>query len=365
MISSADVPVPLHLLRCHLCDETFLNSVSFVLHYAEHLAPGKCSICNQQLVVIQHELYHLQLTVACGKEKQQLAQSHYKPRIESAFETIPSNRRIRKAAGKQWRPTKGEKRNIASTNENVSTDAVSVDTTSMPTDELSAFDPTECMEIKIEADAEYSVTAHTAIEHDDPVILPAAPATKKGCYTPRPRPRAKPQRRDPRTYQCYICKRFINHLPNLKRHVANHYDRSLTCEQCGITCANWANMVHHKKTHSESKQYMCSYCGRGFHHRFNMMEHTFIHTRERRYKCDICGKMFGRRSGVDAHRLIHTGEKPHKCSIDGCDRAYMYSIDLKRHLFGAHGIYTKKHECTVCGRIFPENKLLVAHMKVH
>lgn len=83
------------------------------------------------------------------------------------------------------------------------------------------------------------------------------------------------------------------------------------------------------------------------------------------YKCPSCDKMFGRRSGLDAHQLIHTGEKPNKCTIAGCDRAYMYSIDLKRHLFGAHGIYTKKHECKVCAKIFPENKLLVAHMKVH
>lgn len=93
--------------------------------------------------------------------------------------------------------------------------------------------------------------------------------------------------------------------------------------------------------------------------------HIDCHNDVKSYKCEVCGKMFRGPGNLRLHRRVHTGEKPYKCAIEGCEKTYMYEIDLKRHKFSAHGIWTKKHPCQVCGKVYPENKLLKKHLLSH
>lgn len=92
---------------------------------------------------------------------------------------------------------------------------------------------------------------------------------------------------------------------------------------------------------------------------------TSVHTGATPYKCTVCDKRFTRHNILKAHQLVHTKEKPCICNIDKCGRAYAYEIDLKRHKFSAHGIYSKKHICTLCEKVFPEKKLLRKHLESH
>lgn len=89
-----------------------------------------------------------------------------------------------------------------------------------------------------------------------------------------------------------------------------------------------------------------------------------IHTGDRPYTCSYCDKKFAKDSSWRRHLLIHTGVKPYVCPIEGCTQAYRDSIDLKRHKFSAHNIYTKKHVCSICSKIFSERKLLTKHLLV-
>lgn len=76
-------------------------------------------------------------------------------------------------------------------------------------------------------------------------------------------------------------------------------------------------------------------------------------------------KLFDTNLFMTAHTRVHTGAKPFKCNIDHCDRAYMFEIDLKRHKYSIHGIFTKKHICPICSKVYPENKLLKKHLESH
>lgn len=169
---------------------------------------------------------------------------------------------------------------------------------------------------------------------------------------------------------CDICDKTLGNFSSLRNHILNMHCVSekterVSCSECGQTFSTPGNLNSHKKIHLKCKAYVCTYCGRGFNQLHNLKEHTNRHTGDRPYKCERCGKAFGRKTNLTAHTRVHTGEKPFKCNIESCDRAYMFGIDLKRHKYSVHGIFTKKHTCQICNKVYPENKLLKKHLESH
>ena len=84
----------------------------------------------------------------------------------------------------------------------------------------------------------------------------------------------------------------------------------------------------------------------------------------RKFKCDECGKAFKRRFTLQEHMKIHTGEKPYACNEPGCTSRFSTSGNLSRHK-KVH--MNNRHRCTFpdCNRIFPNNALLVKHIRTH
>lgn len=168
---------------------------------------------------------------------------------------------------------------------------------------------------------------------------------------------------------CDICKKVLRTIATLRNHMKNIHTNSknerVTCSECGQTFSSLGNLNSHKRIHLKCKAFVCTYCGRGFNQLHNLKEHTNRHTGEKPYKCSQCDKSFGRKTNLTAHFRVHTGEKPFVCKIDGCERAYMFDIDLKRHKYSVHGIYTKKHYCPICEKVYSENKLLKKHLESH
>lgn len=125
------------------------------------------------------------------------------------------------------------------------------------------------------------------------------------------------------------------------------------------------NLKTHNLIHTNTKRFICSYCGVSFRQLYHLSEHINAHTNSKPYQCKICNKRFNRHHILSAHQRVHTGEKPFVCDVEECTRAYAYEIDLKRHKFSVHGIYTKKHICPICSKVFSENKLLKKHLESH
>lgn len=64
-------------------------------------------------------------------------------------------------------------------------------------------------------------------------------------------------------------------------------------------------------------------------------------------RCEICNRVFPREKSLQAHKRIHTGEKPYLCDYPSCGKAFTQSGQLKTH----QRLHTgeKPFVCTVSG----------------
>lgn len=172
---------------------------------------------------------------------------------------------------------------------------------------------------------------------------------------------------DRNKFKCEKCGKMFHSERGLKEHIQVFHEGSklYQCETCGKNFANSGNLKVHKNLHSEIRPFICSYCGRGFNQESNLKEHVNTHTGLKPYACKVCGKTFTQSRQLSAHMRIHTRHRPYKCKIGDCDRAYINAIDMKRHRFSVHGVYTKKHVCHICSKVYPEKKMLTKHLLSH
>lgn len=169
-------------------------------------------------------------------------------------------------------------------------------------------------------------------------------------------------------FDCDHCDKTLKSARSLSFHLrkAHHLEKSKTCEICNMQFKTVSNLTKHRQNiHTDNMRFICSYCGRGFNYKYNLKEHINGHTGDRPHVCNICGKTFGRSTLLLVHSRVHTGHKPYKCDASGCGRTFAHGVDMKRHRYREHGIFTKKYECSICSKVFPENKYLRKHMRSH
>lgn len=199
------------------------------------------------------------------------------------------------------------------------------------------------------------------------------------------------------TFDCTLCEKKFTEKSRLRAHLMQH-EKEVPCNLCDKKFSSAKVMMEHRERHGKKliirckyegcnqtfesrressihsnqhpndgkKKFICSCCGKGISTRSSLRAHMNAHNGERPYKCkyEECGKTFTKDSSLRRHNMIHTGEKPYHCDIEACTATYRDSIDLKRHKFSVHKIYTKKHICSICSKVFPERKLLTKHTNV-
>lgn len=309
-------------LMCEKCPKTFTNRRDRLDHTLEHYVNKKCSACSKTLIRINSDWYEVHRIQTCAK-------------------------------------------NVSDMN------AASINSESIVDDEPEAiFIESEPSEMDF-SDLDSSDVCHRS-SSDGP-----------DSHTEKPPERRKRKyfctffdHRPTGELICDICNKITQTHEKMARHMSRKHGKELktrlmrkklkrvSCNKCGKICPSQNRLDSHRCIHMEYR-YLCIYCGREFKKKIQLQLHETTHTDERPFSCSICDKSFKTKARLCVHNRVHTGEKPYVCKFESCNRAYSHSIDLKRHIFSVHGIYTKKHPCPICSKVFSENKLLKRHLAKH
>lgn len=169
---------------------------------------------------------------------------------------------------------------------------------------------------------------------------------------------------------CTLCDEKFSSIKVMMAHRERHgKKKTQTCrfENCNQVFDDRREFIKHASQHPVAgrKRFICPHCGKSISRSY-IGDHINTHTKAVSYPCSYCDKSFIKKVTWRRHQLIHTNIKPYVCDVDECGKAYRESIDLKRHKFSVHKIYTKKHICSICEQVFPERKLLTKHtVNVH
>ncbi|XP_063738256.1 oocyte zinc finger protein XlCOF7.1-like [Eleginops maclovinus] len=144
------------------------------------------------------------------------------------------------------------------------------------------------------------------------------------------------------------------------------------CLVCAKTFKHRGNLNIHTRTHTGVKPFRCCLCGKTFTQKGGLDYHLKIHTGEKPFSCTLCGKTFRHKGAVTYHMATHMGVKPYSCSI--CQKRFRATSQLKHHKCigefshlhkSKSDKYDKPLSCSECDATFPNNYLLVTHMRMH
>ncbi|XP_063836957.1 zinc finger protein 354A-like isoform X6 [Ostrinia nubilalis] len=192
-------------------------------------------------------------------------------------------------------------------------------------------------------------------------------------------------------YICATCGKGYMTATRLRKHSEVHISGSFPCNECGKVFLMRASRDAHKaRAHAKGPRYGCPYCSLRFDGYYVRMAHlneahrekkviyncslceaTFktsakrslhlktVHfPRQKDVKCLLCGKRFSSSKQLKSHMFTHTGKKEHHCNV--CGKDFSSKAGHSRHM--------KQHEvfiCEWCSTVFPEQTLLVEHMKTN
>ncbi len=136
-------------------------------------------------------------------------------------------------------------------------------------------------------------------------------------------------------------------------------EKPFTCDQCGKSFKESANLQSHMNIHTGQKLHPCDQCGKTYLWASSLKSHLKVHTKEKPHSCSLCGKSFSELQNLKVHQKIHTGVREYMCFE--CEKTFITATELKLH----ERIHTgeKPYHCTACGKSFRQSSALCIHTK--
>lgn len=142
-----------------------------------------------------------------------------------------------------------------------------------------------------------------------------------------------------KSYTCTICNIGFSVRSNLRAHEKKHHEGvRFYCSKCTKVFITKSSLDRHEKIHTGIKEFQCESCPSAFYTAKELMKHQRYHQGERRHKCGQCFKAFFEKHHLTVHLRTHSGEKPYVCKSEGCNRAFVESQKLTRHMKAKHAM---------------------------
>ena len=131
---------------------------------------------------------------------------------------------------------------------------------------------------------------------------------------------------------CGICNWSFKLASSLTRHMYDHNEPKLNCDQCDYRCRFESELQTHKITHRKNPSYQCMKAnyGRWFRRNWDLTLHLQKHDGVR-HECDYEGCKFSTetKKQLKEHQKSQSDDCPHKCAA--CGKGFHYRSGLKRH----------------------------------
>ncbi|XP_072317152.1 zinc finger protein 1035 [Eucyclogobius newberryi] len=192
-------------------------------------------------------------------------------------------------------------------------------------------------------------------------------------------------------YQCRVCGRGFVSLFALKKHKhTSGKKRPFRCTKCQLYFKSPAQLAEHKLSHQE-ESFPCDICNRVFSSKSSRVEHRKIHwpklsgvglsnqtaivpdnkpaswtmapTNEFKYRCGVCCVRFRNPEELSEHGCLAGTERQYSCM--DCDKHYLHSSHLKKHLRTHKQSSLSKYLCNHCYKSFSSPHEFLNHLRNH
>ncbi|CAG9763097.1 unnamed protein product [Ceutorhynchus assimilis] len=108
-------------------------------------------------------------------------------------------------------------------------------------------------------------------------------------------------------YSCYICKKTFKEKGKLNRHYRVHTgERPYKCKICPNSFSQKSSLTIHGRIHRNERPYLCKYCGNSFRQSYACYQHEQTHENEDKqaeelYICGLCNKSFKLKATINHH----------------------------------------------------------------
>ncbi|KAK7926288.1 hypothetical protein WMY93_008598 [Mugilogobius chulae] len=193
-------------------------------------------------------------------------------------------------------------------------------------------------------------------------------------------------------FQCRVCGRGFVSLFALRKHKhTSGKKRPFRCKKCDLFFTSPAQLAEHKISIHKEENFPCDICNRAFPSKSSRAEHRKIHlpktsgigvsdktavvaekkpaslplspANEFKYRCGVCCERFRNPEELSEHGCLAGAERQYSCM--DCDKHFLHSSHLKKHLSTHKQSSLSKYLCNHCNNSFSSSHDFLNHLRNH